>query len=44
MGSVFLTAEWRRLVMLNYSIDPEALERFRPRGTEIDVWGGTAFI
>lgn len=44
MASVFLTAEWRRLLMLNYSIEPEALQRFRPRGTEIDVWGGVTFI
>ena len=30
--------------MLNYSIEPEALQKFRPRGTEIDVWEGTTFI
>ena len=44
MASIFLTAEWRRLVMLNFSIEPEVLQRYRPRGTEIDVWDGTTFI
>lgn len=41
---VFLTAEWRRLLMVNYEIDPSVLERRVPRGTELDTYQGKAFI
>src|SRR5262245_53527769 len=34
----FLTAEWRRLAMLNYEVDPATLRRFVPRGVELDTW------
>lgn len=44
MSTVFLTAEWQRLVMLNFPIEPQALQRYAPRGTEIDAWEGTSFI
>ena len=40
----FLTAEWRRLVMLNYEVDPAILRRFVPRGAELDIWNGRHFI
>ncbi len=40
----FLTAEWRRLAMLNYEIDPAILRRFVPRGAELDVWNNHHFI
>ena len=41
---VFLTAEWRRLVMLNFTIDPAVLEPYCPRGTEIDSWQGQTYV
>ena len=44
MNSVFLAAEWRRLVMLNFPIEPKELQKHTPRGTEIDVWDGTTYI
>ncbi len=44
MSSVFLTAEWRRLMMLNYAIEPRELQEHAPRGTEIDAWDGTTYI
>jgi hypothetical protein len=40
----FLTAEWRQLAMLNYSIDPEVLKPRVPRGTELDSWNGITFV
>ncbi|MBV9573902.1 MAG: DUF2071 domain-containing protein [Acidobacteriales bacterium] len=43
-SSVFLTAEWRHLVMLNYEVDPAILRRFVPGGTELDTWHGKTFI
>ncbi len=46
MGSsgVFLTAEWRHLVMLNYEVDPTLLLPFVPAGTELDRWNGKVFV
>jgi uncharacterized protein len=40
----FLTAEWRRLAMLNYEIDPAALRPFVPRGVELDMWNNRHFV
>jgi len=37
---VFLTAEWRDLVMVNFSVDPVLLEPYVPAGTTLDSWGG----
>jgi hypothetical protein len=44
MSSPFLTAEWRRLVMINYAIDPERLKPFLPAHTELDIWNGTCYV
>src|SRR5215472_11586487 len=41
---VFLSAEWRDLVMLDYEIDPALLQPFVPRGTELDSFEGTHYI
>lgn len=40
----FLTAEWRYLVMLNYEIDPNVLQNFVPKGTELDTWHGRTYV
>jgi len=40
----FLSAKWQHLVMINYEIDPSVLIPFIPKGTEIDLWNGKAFI
>lgn len=40
----FLSAQWRYLAMLNYPIDKETLRPFTPRGTELDLWQGEAFV
>jgi uncharacterized protein YqjF (DUF2071 family) len=44
MAADFLTAEWRKLVFANYAIDPEALIRFVPAGTELDFFNGNCYI
>ena len=44
MSSVFLTAEWRHLLMLNFPIEPEALQAHVPKGTELDAWEGTTYV
>ncbi|MCH8204707.1 MAG: DUF2071 domain-containing protein [Candidatus Hydrogenedentes bacterium] len=41
---VFLSAEWRYLAMLNYPIEAEALRPLTPRGTELDLWQGEAYV
>ena len=40
----FLSAQWRQLAMLNYSVDPAMLAPFVPAGTELDSWGGTTYV
>lgn len=34
----FLTAEWRKLVIINYEVDPKILEKYLPNGVEMDFW------
>lgn len=41
---VFLSAEWRDLVMLNYEVDPGLLGRYVPRGTELDSFNGATYL
>ena len=41
---VFLSAEWRDLVMLNYEVDPEILRRYVPVGVELDAFAGRTFV
>ncbi len=41
---IFLTAEWRNLVMANYSVDPGLLQRFVPAGTELDLWQDKCYV
>jgi uncharacterized protein YqjF (DUF2071 family) len=40
----FLTADWRHLLMLNYTVDAALLAPFVPRGTELDLWRGEALV
>jgi len=42
--SIFLTAAWRQLVLLNFPIDPNLLERHLPRGTELDYFHDQAYV
>lgn len=40
----FLKAEWRKLALANYVIDPKLLESYIPKGTELDLWNGKCYI
>jgi uncharacterized protein YqjF (DUF2071 family) len=42
--SVFLSAEWRDLVMLNYEVSPRLLQPYVPRSTDLDSFGGKTFV
>lgn len=40
----FLTAEWRKLIFLNYEVNPSALKTYLPYGTELDLWKEKCYI
>jgi hypothetical protein len=40
----FLTAEWRKLILVNYEVPPSALEKHLPFGTELDLWHGRCYV
>ena len=42
MTSLFLTARWEHLILLNYVVPTDVLAPFVPRGTELDSWQGCA--
>src|ERR1700739_470715 len=41
---IFLSAEWRDLLMLNYEVDPSSLEKYAPSGTELDSFQGKFYV
>ena len=41
---IFLSAEWRQLVMANYEVDPELLRPYLPAYTELDVHNGKCLV
>jgi uncharacterized protein len=41
---VFLSAEWRHLLMANYRVNPELLKPFVPCGTELDDYNGNHYV
>jgi uncharacterized protein len=40
----FLTAEWRKLIMVQYRVEPAALEPYLPAGLELDLYEGRCFV
>ncbi len=44
MSAVFLKAQWRKLIMANYPVDPVSLKPFLPIHTELDTWEGNAYV
>ncbi len=36
--SVFLTAEWRKLIMAQYEVSPATLAPWLPQGVELDLF------
>jgi len=41
---IFLSAEWRDLLMLNYEVDPAILQKYVPAGTELDSFAGKTYV
>lgn len=40
----FLTAEWRKLAIANYPIDPVILQPYVPYGTALDIWQDRCYV
>ncbi|ALM50241.1 hypothetical protein AMR72_15925 [Flavobacterium psychrophilum] len=40
----FLDAQWRKLVMINYAVDPQLLKPYIPFETELDLWNDTCYV
>ena len=41
---IFLSAEWRDLLILNYEVDPACLRKCVPAGTELDSFAGKTYV
>lgn len=41
---VFLTAEWRKLALAQYSVDKEILSKYLPQHTILDDWQGKYYV
>lgn len=44
MPEKFLTAEWRKLILANYRIDPTILKKHVPHKTELDLWNDQCYV
>lgn len=43
-SDTFLTAEWRNIVMLNYSVEPGLLKPLVPAATQLDIFEGKTYV
>lgn len=41
---IFLTANWKNLIMVNYTVDPALLLQYLPNGTELDSFNGNYYV
>jgi uncharacterized protein YqjF (DUF2071 family) len=44
MKPIFLTANWQRLIMANYTLPPELLQAYTPPGTVLDEYKGQCYV
>ena len=40
----FLNAEWRKLIIANYTVNPEILAPYLPAGTQLDLWNNQCYV
>ncbi|KFF10915.1 hypothetical protein IW15_17220 [Chryseobacterium soli] len=40
----FLKAEWRKLAIINYEVDPKILAKYLPKGTELDFYNEKCYV
>ncbi|MDQ7947586.1 MAG: DUF2071 domain-containing protein [Pedobacter sp.] len=43
-NDIFLTAEWRKLILVNYAVDPSVLTKYLPPFTILDTWQGKCYL
>jgi uncharacterized protein len=41
---LFICAGWHHLAMLNYPVEPAAVQPYVPAGTELDYWNGRTYL
>lgn len=41
---IFLKAQWKNLALINYEFEDTVLEKYLPKGTEIDYWNGKCYV
>ncbi len=44
MKNTFLSAQWKKLILANYTIDPSILLPYLPEKTELDFWEGKCYV
>jgi uncharacterized protein YqjF (DUF2071 family) len=44
MTGTFLTAQWRKLIMAQYVVDPATLQPWLPRGVELDLYQDKCYV
>src|ERR1700712_44656 len=44
MPSTFLTAEWRKLIMAQYAVDPATLTPWLPPGVDLDLFQDASYV
>ena len=44
MSFTFLTAEWRKLIMAQYEVEPQVLAPHLPPGLELDLYQGRSYV
>jgi uncharacterized protein len=42
--ATFLKANWENIIMANYAVEAEVLKPFLPRGVELDLDNGKAYV
>jgi uncharacterized protein len=42
--AIFLKANWENLIMANYAVAPEILKPYLPKGVELDLYNGKAYV
>lgn len=40
----FIKAQWENLALINYEVDAKILEKYIPKGTEIECWNNTCYV
>ncbi|MGL6268766.1 MAG: DUF2071 domain-containing protein, partial [Chitinophagaceae bacterium] len=44
MSDNFLSARWENLIMANYAVNPEVLNRYLPNGVELDFYHNKTYV